>query len=225
MSRMKSVSLITLLGLTLLAGSAFAQTPPVQNPPKPTPPPAAPAPAQKPTTPPAAQAPAPKLPPAATAAPAIPLPEGAKFAFVDLQRIADESVAGKAAIAQVKILTDKKSAEIQSLQTQLGALQQKRQTSSSVLTPQAVSQMDKDIERLNLDIQYKQQSAQKELEDLQNDLMGEFVQKVAPVVETFAKEKGLLAVLDARSGAGFYAAPGMDISAEIVKRLDATVKK
>lgn len=224
MSRMKSVSLITLLGLTLLAGSAFAQTPPVQNPPKPTPPPAA-APAQKPTTPPAAQTPAPKLPPAATAAPAVPLPEGAKFAFVDLQRIADESVAGKAAIAQVKILTDKKSAEIQSLQTQLGALQQKRQTSSSVLTPQAVSQMDKDIERLNLDIQYKQQSAQKELEDLQNDLMGEFVQKVAPIVEAFAKEKGLLAVLDARSGAGFYAAPGMDISADIVKRLDATVKK
>lgn len=213
MSRMKSVSMITLLGLTLFAGSAFAQTPPVQAPPKPTPP--------------AAQAPAPKpaIPPAATAAPIVPLPEGAKFAFVDLQRVADESVAGRAAIAQVKVMTDKKSAEIQSLQTQLQALQQKRQTSSSVLTPQAVSQMDKDIERLNLDIQYKQQSAQKELEDLQNDLMGEFVQKVAPVVEAFAKEKGLLAVLDARSGAGFYAVPGMDISADIVKLLDAKSKR
>ena len=38
-------------------------------------------------------------------------------------------------------------------------------------------------------------------------------------------DRGVLAVLDARSGAGFYAVPGMDISAEIVKRLDATVKK
>ncbi|MEI6245375.1 MAG: OmpH family outer membrane protein [Acidobacteriota bacterium] len=165
------------------------------------------------------------MPPAATAAPYVPLPEGAKFAFVDLQRVADESVAGKAAIAQVKILTDKKSAEIQSLQTQLAALQQRRQTSASVLTPQAVSQMDKDMERLNTDIQYKQQVAQKELEDLQSELMGEFVQKVAPVVEAFAKEKGLLAVLDARSGAGFYAVPGMDISADIVKLLDAKLKK
>ena len=108
---------------------------------------------------------------------------------------------------------------------QVQSLQQKRQTSASVLTPQAVSQLDKDIERLNLDIQYKQTSAQKELEDLQNDLMGEFVQKVAPVVEAFAKEKGLLAVLDARSGAGFYAVPGMDISADIVKLLDAKLKK
>ena len=214
MSRMKSVSMITLLGLTLFAGSAFAQTPPVQAPPKPTPPPAAQAPAPKPA-----------IPPAATAAPIVPLPEGAKFAFVDLQRVADESVAGRAAIAQVKVMTDKKSAEIQSLQTQLQALQQKRQTSSSVLTPQAVNQMDKDIERLNLDIQYKQQGAQKELEDLQQDLMGEFVQKVAPVVEAFAKEKGLLAVFDGNNGAVFYAVPGMDISADIVKRLDAVNKK
>ena len=222
MSRMTSVSMITLLGLTLLAGSAFAQTPPVQNPPAKPPPVQTP-----PAKPPAIQNPAPKpaMPPAATAAPIVPLPEGAKFAFIDLQRIADESVAGRAAISQVKTFTDKKSAEIQSLQTQQNSLEQRRQTQSSVLTPQAVSQLDKDIERLKLDIQYKQTSAQKEMEDLQNDLMGEFVQKVAPIVEAFAKEKGLLAVLDARSGAGFYAVPGMDISADIVKRLDAVVKK
>jgi outer membrane protein len=213
---MKSVSMITLLGLTLFAGSAFAQT---QTPPKPQTPPA------KPSAPPAAQTPAPKPPPAAAvAAPIVPLPEGAKFAFIDLQAVANESVAGKAAAAQLKVTTDKKSAEIQSLQTQQQALEQKRQTQGSLMSQQALSQTDKDIEKLKLDIQYKQSSAQKEVEDLQNDLMGEFVQKVAPVVEAFAKEKGLLAVLDARSGAGFYAVPGMDISAEIVKRLDAVKK-
>ncbi len=212
MSRMKSVSMITLLGLTLLAGSAFAQTPPVQTPPKPQ-------------TPPPAQTPAkPGLPPAATAAPIVPLPEGAKIAFIDLQRIADQSTAGKAAIGQVKVLTDKKTAEVQSLQTQQNALEQKRQTQGSLMSAQALSQTDKDIERLKLDIQYKQSAGQKEIDDLQQDLMNEFVQKVAPIVEAFAKEKGLLAVLDARSGAGFWAADGMDISAEIIKRLDAVKK-
>lgn len=218
MSRMKSVSMITLLGLTLFTGSAFAQTKPATQ----TPPVTAP----KPQTPPATAPKPPAAPPAAAvAAPIVPLPEGAKFAFIDLQRVADESIAGKAAIAQVKVLADKKSAEISSLQTQQQSLEQKRQTQGSLMSPQALSQNDKDIEKLKLDIQYKQTSAQKEMEDLQNDLMGDFVQKVAPVVEAFAKEKGLLAVLDARSGAGFYAVPGMDISAEIVKRLDAVVKK
>lgn len=220
MSRMKSVSMITLLALTLFAGSAVAQTPPVQTPPKPqTAPPAT-------QTPPPAQKPAaPAIPPAATAAPIVPLPADAKFAFIDLQRVADESLAGKAAIAQVKVLADKKQAEIQNLQTQINALQQKKQTSGGLLSASASDQIDKDLARLNLDLQYKQTGAQTELENLQNDLMGEFVQKVAPIVEAFAKEKGLLAVLDARSGAGFYAVPGMDISADIVKRLDAVVKK
>jgi outer membrane protein len=191
--------------------------PPAQIPPKPATPPAQTPAAQKPA--------APAIPPAATAAPIVPLPADAKFAFIDLQRVADESLAGKAAIAQVKVLADKKQAEIQNLQTQINALQQKKQTSGSLLSAQAADQIDKDMARLNLDLQYKQTGAQTELENLQNDLMGEFVQKVAPIVEAFAKEKGLQAVLDARSGAGFYAVPGMDISAEIVKRLDAVVKK
>jgi Skp family chaperone for outer membrane proteins len=210
---MKSVS-TTLLGLTLFAGSAFAQTPPVQAPPKPqTPPPAATAPA--------------KPPAAATAAPIIPLPEGTKFAFIDLQRVADESAAGKSAVSQVKLLTDKKSAEIQSLVTQQNSLEQKRQTSASVMTPQALSQTDKDIERLKLDIQYKQSQAQKEVEDLQGELMNDFVQKVAPIVEAYAKEKGLTAVfsVDRQTGNPFWVTPGMEISADIVKRLDAVVKK
>lgn len=214
MSRMKSVSMITLLGLTLFAGSAFAQTPPVQAPPKPAPP--------------ATQTPAkPAIPPAATAAPVIPLPEGTKIAFIDLQRVADESSVGKAAMAQIKVLSDKKVAEIQSLQTQQNSLEQKRQTSSSVMTPQALQQTDKDIERLKLDIQYKQSAAQKEVEDLQGELMGDFVQKVAPIVDAYAKEKGLLAVMsvDRQAGNPFWAAPGMEISADIIKRLDAAVKK
>ena len=220
MFRMKSVSMITLLGLTVFAGSAFAQTKPTTQ----TPPPSTTAP--KPQTPPATAPKPPAAPPAAAvAAPIVPLPEGAKFAFIDLQRVADESIAGKAAIAQVKVLADKKSAEIQTLQSQQNALEHKQQTQGSLMSPQALQQNSKSIEQLKLDIQYKQTSAQKEMEDLQNELMGDFVQKVAPVVEAFAKEKGLLAVLDARSGAGFYAVPGMDISAEIVKRLDAVIKK
>jgi len=217
---MKSVSMITLMGLTLFAGSAFAQT----TAPKPQTPPVQ---APKPQTPPAAQTPAPKPPAAAVAAPIIPLPEGAKVAYIDLQRVADESAAGRLAMTQIKALSDKKLAEIQSLQTQQNSLEQKRQTSSSVMTPQALSQTDKDIERLKLDIQYKQSAAQKEVEDLQNELMGDFVTKVAPIVEAYAKEKGLLAVqsVDRQAGNPFWAAPGMEISADIVKRLDAAVKK
>jgi Skp family chaperone for outer membrane proteins len=210
MSRMKLVS-ATFLGLTLISATAYAQTG-AQTPPKPqTPPPAS------------TQAPA-KPPAAATAAPIVPLPEGTKIAIINPDYVAAESAAGKAILAQLKTLSDKRSGELQNSQTAVNALVNKKNTQGSLLTPQAVAQLDKEIERQNLDIQYKTQTAQKEIQDLQSELYDDLANKMAPILEAYAKEKGLLAVLDARNGVT-WAAAGMDISADVVKRMDATIKK
>ena len=209
MSRMKLVS-AAFLGLTLISASAYAQGAGAQTPPKPQ------------TTPPA-QAPA-KPPAAATAAPIVPLPEGTKVAIINPDYVAQESAAGKAIMAQLKTLNDKRAGELQNQQTQITALQNKRQTQASVLTPQAIAQLDKEIERQNLDLQYKSQTAQKEFNDLQQELYDDLATKMAPVLEAYAKEKGLLVVLDARNGVTWGAA-GMDISADVVKRMDAVIKK
>jgi Skp family chaperone for outer membrane proteins len=211
MFRMKLVS-ATFLGLTLISAAAYAQGAGAQTPPKPqTPPPAAP------------QAPA-KPPAAATAAPIVPLPEGTKIAIINPDYVASESAAGKAILGQLKTLSDKRSGELQNAQTAVNALVNKKNTQGSLLTPQAVAQLDKEIERQNLDIQYKTQTAQKELQDLQSELYDDLANKMAPILEAYAKEKGLLAVLDARNGVT-WAAAGMDISADVVKRMDATIKK
>jgi Skp family chaperone for outer membrane proteins len=210
MSRMKLVS-ATFLGLTLISATAYAQTG-AQTPPKPqTPPPAS------------TQAPA-KPPAAATAAPIVPLPEGTKIAIINPDYVAAESLAGKAILGQLKALNDKRTGELQNQQTQISSLQNKRQTQASMLSPQAIAQLDKEIERQNLDLQYKSQTAQKEFQDLQSELYDDLATKMAPILEAYAKEKGLLAVLDSRNGVT-WAAAGMDISADVVKRMDATIKK
>ncbi len=217
MSRMKLVS-VAFLGLTLISASAYAQGTSQTPPPKPQTPPVT---APKPQTP---QTMAPKIPAAATAAPIVPLPDGTKIAIIDPDYVASESAAGKGILAQLKTLSDKRTNELQNMQTAVTALQNKKQTQGSILTPQALSQLDKEIERQNLDIQYKQQTATKEVQDLQSELFSDLATKMSPILEAFAKEKGLLVVLDARNGVT-WAAAGMDISPEIVKRLDAVIKK
>lgn len=205
MSRMKLVSAV-FLGMTLIAATASAQG--AATPPKPqTPPPAGTTAAPKPAAP----------------AVIVPLPEGTKVAIIDPDYVAAESKAGKAILTQLKTLSDKRTNEIQNMQTAVQALMTKKQTQAAMLTPQAVSQLDKDIERQNLDIQYKQQTATTEIQNLQQELFSDLATKMQPILDAFAKEKGLLAVLDARNGVT-WAAGGMDISAEIVKRLDATIK-
>src|SRR5215212_671442 len=83
-------------------GTAAPKTPVPQTPAPQTP-------APKPAAPPATQTPA---APATQPQPPRPFPEGAKFAFVDIQAIASNSSEGKAATAKLDDLKKKKNAEL-----------------------------------------------------------------------------------------------------------------
>jgi outer membrane protein len=208
---------IVALALTVaLAGPGYAQA---TTPPKPATPTQTTAPKpQAPTTPPAT-APAAQAP-AATPQPPMPFPQDAKYAVIDVQSIAQNSVAGRDASKKLNDLQAKKAADIQDKNKQLQALTTKRDTGGAVLSDTARSQLDKDIDKLQRDIQYAQSSAQAELQDLNNELQGEFQKKLVPVIEEIAKEKGLYLVFTADSGFA-YIHPGLNISDEVIKRLDA----
>ncbi len=192
-----------------LAAPSVAQT---QTPPKPqtplTQPPA--------TTPPAAAQPAAPKPPS----PPVPFPQDAKYAVVDVQAIAQNSAAGKAASARLNDLQSKKMGELQDKNKQLQALQSKKETGSAVLSDSARAQLDKDIDKLQRDIQFAQTNAQAEMQDLNNELQAEFTKRVSPIIEEIAKEKGLYLVFTADSGFA-YVHPGLNISDEVIKRLDS----
>lgn len=184
-------------------------------------PPAAP-PKAAPQTPPPAAAPAPKpQPPAPKPQPPAPFPQDAKIAFIDINLIASSSAAGKDASKKLQDMNNKKLAELQDKNKQLQALTTKRDTGSVVLNDAARAQLDKDIDKLQRDIQFAQTNAQAEMQDLQNELQGEFQKRLLPIIEEIAKEKGLHAVFSIADSGAAYVQLGLNISDEVVKRLDA----
>src|SRR4051812_47925411 len=209
---MRVVKSTMIVGALTLALSApvFAQaTPPAGGAAKPQ------TPAQPPATPPATQpAPKPATPPA-------PFPQDAKIAFIDINAIAGASTAGKEASKRLAGLNDKKIAEIGEKNKQLQALQTKLNTGGSVLNDTARAQLEKDIDRLQRDIQFTQQNAQAEMQELQNDLQGEFQKRLLPIIEELAKEKNLHAVFSIADSGAAYVHPGLNITDEVIKRLDA----
>jgi outer membrane protein len=195
-------------------------------------PPATQAPTTQPpaTQPPATQPPATQPAPKAQLQPPAPFPQGAKIAFVNIPAIAQNSSAGKEATKKLSDLNTKKVAEINDKQKQLQAMQTKLGQGGGVLNETARAQLEKDIDKLQRDIQFAQQNAQAEMNELQTDLQGEFQQKLIPVIKQVAEEKGLHAVFSISDSGVAYYDPGLDISEEIVKRLDtakpaAPVKK
>jgi outer membrane protein len=208
LSLMRVLTVAAAIGVMLVSSPIFAQS----TQPKPAAP-AAPKPAA-PSAPP--QAPAPRPAP-----PAMPFPEGAKVAIIDYQRIIAESAEGKAASTKMKALDEKKGAEMTERQKQLQSAQQQLQTGGGVLSDTARADLQRRIERMDTDMQRFTQDAQKELQDLQQQLQIELNRKLNPVLDEVAKEKGLHAVFSV-SEAGFaWVSPGLDITADVIKRLDA----
>ena len=210
---MRVLAIVAPLVAVLSVAPSFAQT---AAPARPAQPPARPAPpaGQAPATQPPAQA-APAPPPEA------PFPQGAKIAFVDFQRIAQESTEGKSSSAKIATLIQKKQTEGADKARQLQANQQKLQTSGGVMSETARAQLEKDIERQTVEGQRFQQDAQAEINELQTELQNDFQRKLIPLLEQVARDKGLQLLLSRGDAGLVWADPGLDLTSEVVKKLDA----
>jgi Skp family chaperone for outer membrane proteins len=205
---------VGVLMVTLSAVSAFAQTPPPATPPAQTPP----------ATPPA-QKPQAALAEAAKPAAPAPFPEGARVAYIFMQGIFNGSADGKAAAARLQEWEKKKTAEIQTKAKEAEALQAKVNQGGTVLNDQARAQAQRDLQRLQREVTAMQEDAQQEGQGLRQQLLNEFSQKVNPIIAAVAKERGLHMVFSVSDEANVaWADPGLDLTAEIIKRVDAAPK-
>jgi Skp family chaperone for outer membrane proteins len=193
--------------LALSAAPVSAQTPAQPKPAQPTP-----APAQTPQTP-----PPPAQPPA-------PFPQGAKVAFFNPQVVFQSSADGRAAVTRVNALIQKKQTENADKAKLLQGNQQKLQTSGSVMNETARVQLEKEIEKQTKDAERFQQDAQAEINELQQEVQNDFVKKLSPIIEQIATEKGLHIVFNAVESGIAWASPGLDLTSEVVKKLDAVAK-
>jgi Skp family chaperone for outer membrane proteins len=215
---MRGSAIAASLALTVIALSAapvFAQ------------PPAAPAkPAAAPAQPPAPAKPAAATaqPPAPALQPPAPFPAGAKVAFFNPQAVFQNSADGRAAVVRVNALIEKKQKENADKAKLLQGNQQKLQTSGSVMNETARVQLEKEIEKQTKDAERFQQDAQAEITELQQEVQNEFVKKLSPIVDAIAVEKGLQIVFNATEAGIAWFTPGLDLTVDVIKKLDAQAK-
>ncbi|HKW00065.1 MAG TPA: OmpH family outer membrane protein [Vicinamibacterales bacterium] len=194
--------------LTLVAGLAFAQNPPPQ-----TPPGQATAPTQTPKPP--------ALPVGQAQPTPAPFPPDAKIGFIDMQVIVSGSKLGKVASERMKALTDQRDADLSSKSKQMQALQQEIQTQGSVLSAAALAQKNSDLDKLQRAGQFAQQDWAAQVDTLDKQLLEDFQAKVLPVLENVRAEMGLLAIFTSNQSGALAIHPGLNLSGEVIKRLDA----
>jgi outer membrane protein len=209
---MRAFAVVVALSVVLTAAPTFAQAPAAPAPAPAKPAPAAAAPAQVPAPAPAA----PAQPPAPR-----PFPQGAKVAYVVLQRIANESADGRVATTRIQALQQKKAAELTAKQTQLAGIQQRLEKEGAVMSAAVAADLQKQAEKLNVEVQRFTQDAQAEVQELQQQLQGEFQQRLEPVLQAVAADMGLQFIFNGPDAGLVWADSALDISGEVIKKLDS----
>ncbi len=145
---------------------------------------------------------------------------GGKFAFINVQRVAAESSEGKASTSKVQALNQQKVSQLNEMNKKLQGDQQRLQSQGTLLSEAARGQLERDIDRQQKEIQRFTQDAQEEVQNMQSDLQNTFQQKLLPVIQQVVQERGL-SILFSQADAGIvWADPGLDITAEVIRRFD-----
>jgi len=143
---------------------------------------------------------------------------------VSLAYVARSSKAGKSALAQIERFVKQKESEAA---TKAAELEQQRlalQKVSAGLSPRALGDLQKAFDKSRVDFDRFQQDTRAELEGMQAKFDDEFRVTLAPIIDAVSKEKGLHFVFGLEQAAIVWWSPAVDISEDVVKRLDATIK-
>jgi Skp family chaperone for outer membrane proteins len=142
--------------------------------------------------------------------------DGIQLAYVSPQRAFYESNDGKAARARLSSIEAETSREVESRSAKLKALQQGLAERASVLAEGARRDREQEINRFEIDLQRFVEDAQGRFLGIRRDLENAFLAKFAPAVDSIAKKRGLLFVLNQDSGVLAWADPRLDITADVV---------
>lgn len=139
---------------------------------------------------------------------------------IRLSYVARSSNSGKAALAEIEQFVKQKESEAA---VKAAGLEQQRlelQKTGVGLRAGALGDLQKAFDKSRVEFERFQQDAQADIARLQQTFDAEFRLTVAPIIDAVSKEKGLQFVFGLEEAAIVWWSPAVDISEEVIKRLD-----
>jgi hypothetical protein len=122
----------------------------------------------------------------------------------------------------MKALKDKDQASLATKEKEHQTQQQKMQAQQGLVSDAVMVQMQREVTRIQLDLQTMQQQLSADEDNKNQDLLNDLQVKVGPLLEALRKDKDLSFILSAQPGGTILAVnTALDLSLELIKRLDA----
>ncbi len=142
----------------------------------------------------------------------------AKIGVFNADRIMAESQAGQQALALFNQLRDQRLSDLQAQEEEINNLRQ--QALGATPNTLEAAQLQRQLEDRMLQMDRLQEDVQTELANRQNELTGDITQQVGQIIETMGQEEGYSLLFNAIQSGLVFVDPAMDITPEIIRRLD-----
>jgi Skp family chaperone for outer membrane proteins len=155
------------------------------------------------------------------------LAQDLKVAVVDVETLTLTSDEGKAVNDKLKKRYDEIVAIMSKLQKDIEDKETRLKTQDRVMSATAKQTLARDIDNDKIAFDRKNQDYQKEMTDLQNELLDPVAAKAQLAIQAYIKEKSPTIIIDlsAEKGNVVWANPANDITMEVMKRLNDDYKK
>ncbi|HEX2466038.1 MAG TPA: OmpH family outer membrane protein [Thermoanaerobaculia bacterium] len=164
---------------------------------------------------------APVLVMAATAAPAA--AQGTlKLAVIDVNRIMTDSARGKAVLAGIEKLQSERSAQLKTLNEELTDMQKRFQEGRLSLAEDKLAELQAQIEEKDRAFKRAREDAERDVQKRRADEIEKIETAVFPIINGLGKEGGYTMIFNKFQSGLVYADDAVDITDEVIKRLDGT---
>jgi outer membrane protein len=145
----------------------------------------------------------------------------ARLGFINLERALAEVQEGKSLFGELQGFIDKKNLELKTRQDDLSKRQEQLRTQERTLSEESKIEIQKDIEEKRTGLTRFQEDTSKEIDRRQNANVQRIGQKMQPIIQAYAKEKGLTAIVIWSPQLYAYVDETVNVTDEIIKRYDA----
>ncbi|HJW14654.1 MAG TPA: OmpH family outer membrane protein [Thermoanaerobaculia bacterium] len=149
-------------------------------------------------------------------------PAAGGVAVIDAQRLALESAPGKEAYGRLQKLQAQKKDDLDKVEKEARDLVQKLTDQGSSMPADKLEALQKQADDKQKTWKRMQEDAQKDLQEAERKEMQALENRIGPIVKDYFNEKHYAVVLDSRAGI-MYADPGVNVTDEVLKRINTSV--
>lgn len=145
-----------------------------------------------------------------------------KVGIVNSMEVLDKSAEGKRVIARLQEKDKSNQDRINKLDEDIRKLETKLNTQRLTLTDEALMQLSSDIERKRTERKRFAEDSLREIQELRARLFNKLQSELLPIIEQIGKDMTLDVIIDLGKGGVIYFNPSIELTAEVIKRYDAS---